>query len=92
MLGETGISADVTLEPMKKAGILNVQRPKPGPKPGTKAAVTDISFEQQEEERRAADRLRKQRQREKDRAAKAAEGTLRSRGRPRKSDGPEARQ
>ncbi|GAA0576888.1 hypothetical protein GCM10009416_14340 [Craurococcus roseus] len=90
MLREAGVADEVSVEPVAEAGILDVQRPKPGPKPGAKAAASGRSFEQREAERREGDRLRKQRQREKERVEKAAAGTLRGRGRPRKPDGGEA--
>jgi hypothetical protein len=90
MLGEEGITGDVVLEPIEAAGILGVERPKPGPKPGARAAASDKSFEEREAERRVADRERKRRQREKERAAQEADGTLRSRGRPRTNSGAEA--
>ena len=90
MLREEGIADDVAVEPVAAAGILDVERPKPGPKEGAKAAASGKSFEEREAERREADRLRKQRQRERERAEKAAAGTLRDRGRPTKADGAEA--
>ncbi|MBL6454528.1 hypothetical protein JMJ55_04275 [Belnapia sp. T6] len=90
MLRSEGISEDVTLEPVHEAGILDVERPKPGPRPGAKAAQSEKSFEERETERRAADRERKQRQREKERAAREAAGTVRGRGRPTKDSGAEA--
>ncbi len=90
MLREEGIAEDVVLEPVVEAGILDVDRPKPGPKEGAKAAASGKSFEEREAERREADRQRKQRQRERERAEKAAAGTLRGRGRPRRADGEEA--
>ena len=91
MLREEGIADDVAVEPVAAAGILDVQRPKPGPKEGAKAEASGKSFDEQQAERREADRLRKQRQREKQRTEKRAEGTLRGRGRPRKAAGEEAR-
>ncbi len=91
MLREEGVADDVAVEPVAEAGILDVERPKPGPKTGTKAAASGKSFEEREAERREGDRLRKQRQRERERAEKGAEGTLRARGRPRRTEGEEAR-
>jgi hypothetical protein len=85
MLREEGITDEVTLEPLVEAGILDVERPKPGPKPGAKAAGSAKSFEEREAERRDADRQRKQRQRDREQAEKAAAGTLRGRGRPKRS-------
>ncbi len=90
MLREEGIAEDVVLEPVVEAGILDVERPKPGPKEGAKAAASGKSFEEREAERREADRQRKQLQRERERVEKAAAGTLRGRGRPRRADGEEA--
>ena len=91
MLREEGVADDVAVEPVTEAGILDVERPKPGPKTGTKGAASLKSFEEGEAERREGDRLRKQRQRERERAEKGAEGTLRARGRPRRTEGEEAR-
>jgi hypothetical protein len=92
MLRKGGISEDVTLEPVVEAGILDVARPRPGPVAGARAANSDKSFEEREEERRANDRRRKQAQRDRQRAEKAMAGILRNRGRPKASQGhrPEA--
>ena len=49
------------------------------------------AFEQEAAERREGDRVRKQRQRAKEREAREAAGTLRGRGRPRRAGGGEAR-
>ena len=87
MLRDAGMAGDVQIEPVVEAGVLDVERPRPGPKPGAKAEKSEKSFEDQQAERREADRRRKQQQRERERATKAAEGSLRSRGRPRKADG-----
>ena len=91
MLREEGITDEVTLEPLIEAGIMDVERSKPGPKPCAKAAASAKSFEEREAERRDADRQRKQRQRQKERAEKAADGTLRGRGRPTKVNACEVR-
>ena len=91
MLREEGIADDVALEPVAEAGILDVERPKPGPEPGAKAAGSGKTFGEREAERREGDRRRKRQQRERERAEKATAGTLRRRGRPRKADGAEAR-
>jgi hypothetical protein len=91
MLRDEGVADDVAVEPVEEAGILDVERPKPGPTTGAKAAASSKSFEEREAERREGDRLRKRRQREKERAEKGAEGTLPGRGRPRKTAGGEAR-
>jgi hypothetical protein len=91
MLREEGVADDVAVEPVEEAGILSVERPKPGPKTGKKAASSLKSFEEREAERREGDRLRKQRQRERERAEKGEEGTLRGRGRPRRTECEEAR-
>jgi len=80
MLREEGIADRIVLEPVIEAGILDIERPKPGPEPGVRAAASGKSFEEREAERREADRLRKQRQRERERTEKAAAGTLRGRG------------
>jgi hypothetical protein len=90
MLGEEGITDDVVLKPIDATGILDVEHPKSGPKPGAKAPVSDKSFEEREVERRAGDRTRKQRQRERERAERETSGTLRGRGRPKKDSGAEA--
>ena len=89
MLREAGVADDVALEAVAAAGILDVERPKPGPKKGAKAAASGKTFEERKAERREGDRLRKRRQRERERADKAA-GTLRGRGRPKNVDGAEA--
>ena len=91
MLREEGVADDVVVEAVEEAGILDVQRPRPGPKAGAKAAASGKTFEEREAERREGDRLRKQRQRAKQREEKAAAGTLRARGRPRSAGGAEAR-
>jgi hypothetical protein len=91
MLREEGVADDVVLEPVEEAGILDVQRPRPGPKAEARAVASGKTFEQREAERRDGDRLRKQRQRARERAEKAAAGTLRGRGRPRATNGPETR-
>ncbi len=90
MLREEGITDDVAVEPVAAAGILDVERPKPGPKEGAKAEASGKSFDEQKAERREADRERKRRQRGRERAEKAAAGTLRGRGRPKKTEGVEA--
>ncbi len=90
MLREGGIADDVAVGPVAAAGILDVERPKPGPKEGAKAEKSGKSFDEQQAERREGDRRRKRQQRERERAEKAAAGTLRGRGRPKKSDGSEA--
>ena len=91
MLRDEGVADNVVLEPVEEAGILDDRRPRPGPKAGVKAAASGKTFEQREAERREGDRLRKQRQRAKERAEKAAAGTLRGRGRPRSAGSAEAR-
>jgi hypothetical protein len=91
MLREEGVADDIVVEAVEAAGILDVQRPRPGPKAGAKTAASGKTFEEREAERRAGDRLRKQRQRAKQREEKAAAGTLRARGRPRSASGAEAR-
>jgi hypothetical protein len=91
MLREEGVADDVAVAPVEEARILDVQRPRPGPKPGVKAAASGKTFEQRETERREGDRLRKRRQRAKERAEKAAAGALRGRGRPRSAGSAEAR-
>ena len=78
-------------ECVMEAGIAEVARPKPGPKPGTKPDASDKSFDERAAERREADRRRKRQQRERERAEKAAAGTQRSRGRPRKTANVEVR-
>ena len=91
MLREEGVADDVVVEPVEEAGILDVERTRPGPKAGAKAAASGKTFAEREAERREGDRLRKQRQRAKQREEKAAAGTLRARGRPRSAGGAEAR-
>ena len=91
MLREEGVADDVAVEPVEEAGILDVQRPRPGPKPGARAAVSEKSFAEREAERREGDRLRKRRQRAKERSEKAVAGTLRGRGRPKADEGTAAR-
>jgi hypothetical protein len=91
MLRQAGVADDLALEPIMDASILDIARSKPGPRPGEKARASGKTFEERQEERQAADRLRKAAQRERERAAQEAAGTLRPRGRPRKADAAESR-
>jgi hypothetical protein len=70
---------DVELIPVEEAGITDVQRPTPGPKPRT---PDPVRLAKRKEDQRRVDAERKRRVREKEREAKRAAGTLRARGRP----------
>ena len=87
MLREEGVADDIVVEAVEAAGILDVQRPRPGPKARVKVAASGQTFAEHEAERSEGDRLRKRRQRAKERAEKAAARILRRRGRPRATDG-----
>ena len=71
-----------------EVGIGGVVKPQPGRR---KAILTPQQQAERRERAREMDRTRKQRQRTAERAVKAAEGTLRGRGRPKRGDGMEVR-
>lgn len=73
--------AHVELVGLEDVGILDVERPRRGRKASSSSQTAVRSLQQ----RREADRLRKQRDRAEDRKIKEASGTLRGRGRPRKT-------
>jgi hypothetical protein len=72
---------DVEFIGLDEVGIMDEERPKPGRKPSSSNSEV---LKLKAEERREADRLRKQRDREEERQMKAKAGTLRRPGRPRK--------
>jgi hypothetical protein len=75
---------DVEVVPVEEAGIIDVTRPTRGPKPRT---PDPVRLARRREDQRRADAERKRLSRNKEREAKRAAGTLRSRGRPPKSAG-----
>ena len=75
------IADDIELVPIHEAGIMDVERPKPG-RPKKIEPVDERTFAERQEARRASDRERKRRWRAEKRQAEAAAGTLRPRGRP----------
>jgi hypothetical protein len=79
--------ADEAMVEYVDVGIGEVVKPAPGRQ---KVAVTPQQEAERRQRAKEADRARKQRKRAADRAAKAVDGTLRGRGRPRKPDGAEA--
>lgn len=83
-LRANGVTDNVRIEGIEEAGILDVQRPTP--RTGKKDApdAGSGSFEEQQQARREADAKRKRLKRAEAKAVKAADGSLRPRGRPRK--------
>ena len=79
--------ADEVVVECVDVGIGGIVKPAPGRRKG---ALTPQQEAERRERAREMDSARKRRRRAADRTAKAAEGTLRGRGRPKKPDGAEA--
>ncbi|POR39868.1 hypothetical protein CRT23_27185 [Methylobacterium sp. V23] len=84
-LRENGVTDDVRIEGIEEAGILDAERPASRREKKAALEAEGGSFAECKEAKRAAEAERGRRRRAEEKAARAANGTLRKRGRPMKT-------